>query len=268
MIFERLVVSHTRDCINAVLAQDVPFERGMISAEGEVCEIFDLGVVEDHAWTDRNGATCSVSRHIHERLEDAGTRARDLLERRVSAELHVEGLDGLAALLDVRRILDAPCTIETIKDRLRARGLAGIPVVVRAWLATVLPDHHVDAMGVARGVSISAMKAAERLRNKRDPLSGSRLQLLERIAQRQSDAHAAARLRRKQRDAEAAQLAASERLASDPEHQALVELRMTRDPGRLMMDCLSQGLAVDAGGDQPLELPPATHQTESRLSSK
>jgi hypothetical protein len=38
-------------------------------------------------------------------------------------------------------------------------------------------------------------EAAEALRNKRDPRSGSRIHLLDRIAQRQSDAHAKSRLK-------------------------------------------------------------------------
>lgn len=90
-------------------------------------------------------------------------------------------------------LLDCPSTLDTIKARLRAQGPQAVPVKVRAWLANILPRDQVAALGIGRGLPISAMKAAEAVRNRRDPAGGSRLEHLERVAQRQSDARAARR---------------------------------------------------------------------------
>lgn len=222
MIFVRLVVSHTRDCINAVMTQDTPFERGMVEAEGEVCEIFDLGVVEDHAWTDRDGNPCAVHRHVFERLQHSGICARDLLERRVSPELHVEGTHGLAEVLEVREIIDAPCTIETLHARLRARGPEGVPMKVRAWLTLVMPWEAVQAMGIARGISLSSLRAADSLRRRRDPLGGSFKHVLDAIATAKQDA-----LRRRI-ERQASEKVAREKAAAAAAALALGELQAER----------------------------------------
>lgn len=188
MIFVRIVVSHTRDRVNAVMTQDQPFERGMVKAEGEECEIFDLGVVEDHDWRDRDGNACSPHRHLLDRLEDGGFSAAALKAQRIGARVERLGSHPLAAVLGVRRILDCPCSIATLKDRLRARGPDGLPITVRAWLANILPSDQVAEFGIGRGVPISARKSAELLRNKRDPLSGSQIPRLEAMVLRQERA--------------------------------------------------------------------------------
>lgn len=161
MRFVRVVVSHAQNRVVAVLEQDTPFDGGgSVTVAGEDCETIDLGVVEDQPWTRLDGTPCGVTRHILERLESGSP--------------------------EVRRIHDAPCTIEGIKARLRARGPAGIPVKVRAWLASVLPADQVAAMGLARGVPIAALKSCDAIRAVRDPDGGSRGRYFEAIAGRQS----------------------------------------------------------------------------------
>jgi hypothetical protein len=192
MRFVRVTVSHTQNLIVGAVEQDTPFERedgGRVQIWREIddvmvpeeCEVMDLGVVEEQAWTNREGKPCRVTEHILERLEsgDAG----------------------------IEKLHDCPCTHEGIKARLRARGPDGIPVKVRAWLANVLPPDLVDAIGIGRGLPISAMRAAEALRNRRDPKGGSRMEVLDRIAQKQANSHSAARLRARQRVALRAQAA-------------------------------------------------------------
>lgn len=177
MRFVRVTHSRTRGIAIAVFEQDTPFiNGGHARVQGEVCETIDLGVAEEQPWTDLDGSPCGPSLHILKRLE--------------------AGLPH-----GVARLHDCPCTLDGIRARLRQRGSAGVPTKVRAWLANILPDDQVAAMGLARGLPISALRAAESLRNRRDPDAGSRLKHLEGIAQRQADAHAQSRLRkRKQRE--------------------------------------------------------------------
>lgn len=201
MIFVRVAVNLERNEVIGVITEDVPHDAAAISTPGEACEMIDLGVVDDHEWKTLEGAPCSAAAHIRERLQAARVKPGDLREKRAAPELHVEGLNGLAAIAEVRAIQDAPCTLEGLRSRLREKGVAGVPVTVRAWLANVLPPHHVDALGIGRALPISAMKAAEALRNRRDPHGGSRMAVLERIAQKQSDAVSAARLRARTRRA-------------------------------------------------------------------
>lgn len=164
MRFVRASVSHTTNRVVGVVEQDTPFtsaEAGVVTIAGEECETTDLGVVEDQKWTDRDGKPCGLTQHILERLEsgDAG----------------------------IQRLHDVPCTLDGIRARLRERGPAGIPVRVRAWLATVLPSDQVDALGIARGLPISALKACEAIRTRRDPHGGSRMAYFELVAQCQHE---------------------------------------------------------------------------------
>jgi hypothetical protein len=173
MRFVRITYGKTTGRVVAVFEQDTPFTSGGYAIDhGEECETVDLGVAEEQAWTDLDGRACRPTLHILQRLEAAFHHG-------------------------VETVHDCPCTLEGIRSRLRAKGTAGIPVKVRAWLANTLPEEHAAAFGVARGLPISAMRAAEALRNRRDPLGGSRATHLEAIAQRQANAHAAARLRKR-----------------------------------------------------------------------
>ncbi|MCL4687498.1 MAG: hypothetical protein KJ007_02910 [Burkholderiales bacterium] len=172
MRFVRVVVSQTQNRVVAVLEQDTPFNGGgYVTIAGEECETQDLGVVEDQSWTRLDGTPCGVTRHLLERLESGSP--------------------------DVRRIHDAPCTMDGIKARLRERGPAGIPIKVRAWLATVLPADQVAAMGLARGIPVAALKSCDAIRAARDPDGGSRRLYFERITHRQSERRAAKSLARR-----------------------------------------------------------------------
>jgi hypothetical protein len=151
----------------------------------------ELGLVDDFDPVELDGTACSPSRHLFLRVE-----------RDPAGGFRSKGGHELPP------ILDCPCTLEGLRQRLRERGLAGVPMKARAWLANVLPAHHVDALGLARGLPISALKAAEAIRNRRDPHAGSRMVVLERAAQEQADAHAASNLRSRRRAGERAARAA------------------------------------------------------------
>jgi hypothetical protein len=174
MRFVRITYGRTTQRVVAVFEQDVPFTTGGYAIDPhEECDVVDLGVAEDQAWTDLDGKKCGPTLHILQRLE---------------AGFHH----------DVEKLHACPCTIDAIKARLGFWGTRGIPVKVRAWLANVLPEHQVAQMGLARGLPISVMKAAEAMRNRRDPKGGSRMPQLEAIAQRQSDERALMHLRARQ----------------------------------------------------------------------
>jgi hypothetical protein len=163
MRFVRVTVSHTQNRVVGVSTLDVPFNdehhgavRVFNEAAGvlvyEECEVIDLGVVEDEIdWRTVAGEPCSMAQYLLERLESGNH--------------------------EVTKIHDCPCTLPGIVDRLRAKGLGGIPIKVRAWLANVLPEDRVAAIGIARGLPIAALRAAEALRNRRDPHGGSRMAL-------------------------------------------------------------------------------------------
>jgi hypothetical protein len=186
MRFVRVTHNLTRGIVLAVTEQDVPFSREEhVIPVGEKYAEVDFGVVEDERdWRDATGEPCTLSTYLRERL-------------------------SVGAHHGIERLHECPCTFTGINARLRAKGPAGIPVKVRAWLANILPEQQVAAMGIGRGLPISAMKAAEALRNRRDPAGGSRLAHLEGIAQRQSDARGAARRQNLERAAASRTVAVS-----------------------------------------------------------
>ncbi len=96
---------------------------------------------------------------------------------RAHAELHGPE-DAISAALtgllpNLPKWIDAPATMNGVKVRLRRSGPAGINAGVRAWLATVLPNEQVAAMGLRRSLPISAAIAAQMVRNRRDPQGAS-----------------------------------------------------------------------------------------------
>lgn len=203
MKFVRVVVGRSSGAVLGVMDSDLPWVPGeSVRPMGEDFEIADLGFVDGGVWTDTQGRGHRLAKHVFERLQRAGVKGRDVKERRASATLHVEGLHALADVLELPAIHECPCTLAGIKDRLRARGLAGIPVKARAWLALMLPLHEVALMGIGRGLPISAFKAAESARVARDPNGGSRQAVFERIAQRQAEARAKSRQRERDRQLE------------------------------------------------------------------
>lgn len=142
---------------------------------GEGLDLADLGWMEPTivSYQTLDGRPCSPSRHIFDRLKNRPAPTRDELAA------------GLATL---PRFHDCPCCMNGIRARLRAGGPGAIPIMVRAWLATVLPPDQTAEMGIGRGLPISALKACEAIRTRRDPQGGSRLAYFEAVAQRQHEA--------------------------------------------------------------------------------
>lgn len=184
MTFVRAFIGKTSNQVRHVLEQDVPFTTGgLVRAGDEELEVVDLGFAEDHDWRDLEGRPAAPAQHIFLRMRDK------------------PAAEALAVREGLPMFHDCPCSLEGIKARLRARGVPGIPVKVRAWLAAVLSPDQVAALGVGRGLPIAALKAAEALRNRKDPHGGSRMLRLEREAQRNSDGRSRAALRRRQQAA-------------------------------------------------------------------
>lgn len=155
-----------------VLEQEVPFEpqQGVL-VDGVPLDGHDIGLVEDFEPTDpENGdARCTPARHLFARMESSGGTVR------------VKPGHSLPP------IIDCPCTLEGIRDRVRAKGPAGVPTKARAWLTLLLPPDEVRALGIGDDIPVSALIALESMRVRRDPRGGSRVGLLERQAQRASD---------------------------------------------------------------------------------
>lgn len=166
----------------AVLEQETPFEGGEIIArlpDGTIVPVasYDLGLVEDFVPTTLEGESCSPAQHLYQRVlhrDDLGT-------------LHVHPGETLPEMHD------CPATAEGIRQRLRERGLQGLPAKGRAWLAFMLPPREVEALGVASGIPLSVFKALDTMRSRRDAQYGSRREILERMAQERSDRDAEVR---------------------------------------------------------------------------
>lgn len=194
MTFVRVFIGRTSNEVRHVIEQSVPFEgagAATIRDGAEELEPVDLGFVEPYDWQDAGGRQCSPSRHILERIEHP-----DPAVRRAMPTIH-----------------ESPVTLEAIKQRLRERGPRGIPMKVRAWLANVLAPDRVAAMGIARGLPMSAIKAAEAWRNRIDPVAGSRMLVIERAIQARADRMLAARVRSAERRAQKAVAKAERRAA-------------------------------------------------------
>lgn len=194
MSFVRVFIGRSSNIVRHVIEQSVPFEgkgAAMIKDTGEELEVVDLGFAEPHDWKDVAGRPCSPSRHIFERLEHPDPAVRR----------------------DMPTIHESPVTVEGIQQRLRERGPAGIPVKVRAWLANVMAPERVQAMGIARGLPLSALKGAEAWRNRVDPAAGSRMLVIERAIQARADRMLAARVRGAEQRAKRAAAKAAGRAA-------------------------------------------------------
>ena len=168
--------------ILAVFEQETLFDEMTITirtADGAVVPlaVHDLGLVDDFLPCTLEGNPCSPAHHLYQRA----------LHRDEFGKLHVTPGAELPALHD------CPATSKGIQQRLRERGVEGIPVKARAWLAFMLPPREVEALGVGGGVPVSVFKAFDSLRARRDPGYASRRFLLERIAQERSDRDAKVR---------------------------------------------------------------------------
>lgn len=148
-------------CI-AVAEQETPFLHSSIADADEV----DIGLVEDF---DPQGRAPSA------RLFDCLNAGEPL----------------------PAAVIDCPPSIEGIEQRLRERGPRGIPSKARAWLTLMLHSDESAALGIDSDIPLSALKALDNMRTRRDPHVGSRLFVLERQAQQQSDTRSKVALERR-----------------------------------------------------------------------
>jgi hypothetical protein len=196
MIFVRISINHDTGALAGVIAQDTPFHLGgRIDLDGAQCQLMDLGCLDD---TPGHAAS-----HVRERIEAHIADLRGLTPAEIAAAA------GL-------RMLPVKCSLAGIRQQLRERGAKALPMRVRAWLTLTLPDETVRALGpIWEGVPLSALASMERLRNRRDPQGGSRIEVIEREIQRRSDARSARALaRRKANEAAAADSAWQDMLNS------------------------------------------------------
>lgn len=210
MRFVRIYTRSDTGEVTGVCEQETPFNpRAGISSSEEV-EMHELGLVEDFdpkcAIT---GARCSPARHLHQRIERAPSAIQAIAAARARSPNADLPIDPTATALsefrvkpeqahDFPEVMDIPTTLDGIKQRLRVKGPQSVSPKARAWLTLMLPPHEVEAMGIARGVPIAAVKASESLRTRRDINGGSRQAFLERAAQVQHEA----RRRKIERDAQ------------------------------------------------------------------
>lgn len=166
-----------------MLEQETPFDGGDLiarNADGTVIPTVahDLGLVEDFSPTTLTGETCSPAHHLYQRT------------------LHRDGAGNLRWHPDAASqvVLDCPATVEGIKQRLRERGLEGIPAKARAWLTLMLPPEQSRGLGIDGGISVAVLKSMDGIRTRRDPNAGSKLVPLLREAQTRSDRDAQIRL--------------------------------------------------------------------------
>ncbi len=99
-------------------------------------------------------------------------------------------------------VWSCPTTLPRMKQKLAAEGVKAIPSPVRAWLTAILPDAQVRELGIGQNVPLSALLCAERLRQRRDPCGGQRIEQLERVVQEQSDLRSMIALKRRLAKAE------------------------------------------------------------------
>lgn len=190
MRFVRAYTRRADGALIAVMEQETPFEpqQGMEASEGEL-DVHDVGLAEDFEPIDpETEQPCSPARHLYARMERAPS---------------AEPARGFRARpgLTLPPMLDCPCTLDGLRQRVRERGPAGLPAKARAWLALMLPPAESEALGVGHGIPISALRALDAQRQRRDPVAGSRMFVLERAAQERSDRHAASHLKARERRA-------------------------------------------------------------------
>lgn len=189
MIFVRVLINKATREIEHVMAQDWPFEGWqLIGVEGTVYDVADVGMLEELKPEPLTaGAPRTASQHVWDRVR--GLKNADLESTRKFLREHPE----------MPRLHEVPCTRAGIKALMCEKGREHVSVKVRAWLANILPEHQVAEMGLQRGIPISAMKAVEAIRNRRDPHGGSRMPQLEAKAQQLSNERAAGALRARQK---------------------------------------------------------------------
>lgn len=169
MRFARYWVSDSTGEILAVLEQEMPFDDATelcpCNPDGSPHPVtaFDLGLVEHFEPVGLQGEPVNCAGHLFQRLDHErgrGARAKP----------------GTA----LPPIVDCPATLGGIRERVRQRGPGGLPAKARAWLTLMLPPADVAALGIARGLPVSALKALDAMRSGRDKSAPSKGTVLER----------------------------------------------------------------------------------------
>lgn len=170
----------TGELVN-VSEQELPFEPSFgISVDGDASlfAMHEIGFVDDFSPEDLDGKPCSPARHLFARMErEPGADPARGFRAKPGRTLPV--------------VSDCPTSLDGIKQRLRERGPEGIPAKARAWLTLMLPPGDVEALGVGKGIPVSALKALDDIRTRRDPSVGSRRVVLERKVQQRAAERAA-----------------------------------------------------------------------------
>ena len=229
MRFVRYTVSLTDGRVVGIVWQDTPFSRedcGRVTIDAQECITRDLGAVEiDHEILE-DGSRRDVSMvlmrahrlgvleahhpEVYAAIDEAGITDKELAQRYHQARAAKKASERVVEEALERTSFNplpgdkaiavhaTPCTLPGLRERVRQHGPQVIGARVRAWLAAVLPAHVSAELAIARGIPISAIKASEALRIRRDPLAGSRMEILERVAQERSDLDARRRLIKRQ----------------------------------------------------------------------
>lgn len=84
-------------------------------------------------------------------------------------------------------VIDCPTSLDGIRQRVRERGPQAVPTKARAWLTYMVPED-AKQMNLHRGIPVSALKALDDMRVRRDPHVGSRRVNFERAVQETKNA--------------------------------------------------------------------------------
>lgn len=183
MKFVRIAIHRESGQVLSVRASEVIDDIPPVVPDAEQYEVFDVGCVMDGAWLQASVFHSLVERHAAAGSHPDAPRWR----------LKPDALERFGA-----KIYFCPCTRAGIRAHLRARGQAGLPAVVRAWLLNILPTREVDALGLRGGVPIAMLKALER--NRREIVDDGRIGHYERLLQQSSDQRSAVALERRTRE--------------------------------------------------------------------
>lgn len=176
MSFFRVFIGKKSGTVRHVIEEMMLFsERGARAMEwgedSEELEEVHIGFVLHHDWTEHaregGGDQCSPAHHFWTRIGGL------TLE---------QAQDVIRSHPDMPKVHETPCTLGKLREHVRTKGVKSLPAVVRTWLTHTLPPHEIEALGVWRGIPLSALKAVDSIRVKRDPHGGSVRMNLERIA--------------------------------------------------------------------------------------
>lgn len=206
MRFARLIIHPTNGLILGVAQLDRPFDNGVgeYFIDGVRAESAELGVVDEHEWTDAAGSPADPAKHMHHRLLEAmygrGSVRANLDAMDKGQKPKITGADAklggvTAAHVGVAELIDCPCTSAAIKAKVQAAGVDAIPRKVRAWIACVLSDEHplIRDTPIATGLTLVELRQAELERSAVDAQAGPRLDAIaQRVEERRKRALARA----------------------------------------------------------------------------